>query len=743
MKGPSASRRPVRLLAALLVAGGLLGVAAVPAPPGLPLPVLGPAVASAATPDLTLVTDARYVVQPDRSRVHVIVDITATNRKADTTTRRYFFDSAYLAVLPGTKGFTVSSDGLQPSVRVRSSSRSYTVLTIAFGKSLGSGQSLRLRLQFDLPDPGGAPTRAVRIGPSLVTFPVWAFATDDTPGSSVTVIFPAGYTVTALAGSLPAATTSSSGSLVYRTGPLDRPLAYYAYLSADQPASLVDSTVRAKIGTANVDITLRRWVDDPAWADRVGNVFRIGLPVIAGATGLPYPGGAPLVVEESASLTTGGYAGLFDAATRTVQVAYYADPFVALHEAAHVWFNGGLLADRWANEAFASYYAAEAAQELGLDLTAQQLTPELEAAAIPLNAWGAVGQDAAAVEDYGYAASYRLATLVAERAGPGVLRAVWQAAAAREAAYQPIDPARPRETSAAGAPDWRVLLDLLEERTGVGFSDLWSTWVVRPSDEPLLAARAAARTHYAATVRAAGGWELSEPIRRAMDAWRFDQAEELLDEAEAALSGWRSLQAAAAARGLALPTRVEAAFESPGGPAAALAEIEAERGAIAGIGTGDGAAARPRGVLETIGLIGERPDVELAAARAALAAGDPDAAVAHAAAARSIWLGADDLGRRRVAVALFAILVVGGTLLVVLAALVRRRRERRAHAARPAFAQATPMAGRPPAGGAAAGSTARVDIGRGYGTLAPEPTADGPSPRSPDEATAETGDEST
>ena len=31
-----------------------------------------------------------------------------------------------------------------------------------------------------------------------------------------------------------------------------------------------------------------------------------------------------------------------------------------LHEAAHAWFNGGFVADRWMAEGFASYYASRA-----------------------------------------------------------------------------------------------------------------------------------------------------------------------------------------------------------------------------------------------------------------------------------------------------------------------------------------------------------------------------------------------
>ena len=55
----------------------------------------------AATPDLTIVRRARYDVQPDEQRVRVTVDLTLTNHLKDTTTKRYFFDQAFLAVLPG------------------------------------------------------------------------------------------------------------------------------------------------------------------------------------------------------------------------------------------------------------------------------------------------------------------------------------------------------------------------------------------------------------------------------------------------------------------------------------------------------------------------------------------------------------------------------------------------------------------------------------------------------------------
>ena len=108
---------------------------------------------------------------------------------------------------------------------------------------------------------------------------------------------------------------------------------------------------------------------------------------------------------------------------------------------------------------------------------------------------------AAATEAFGYAASFALATAIAERAGDDALRAVWADAASGVGAYQPGSglgaPATEPETPGApettgGAADWRALLDLLEAHTGTDFTDLWRESVVRP-EEAATARRAGRR----------------------------------------------------------------------------------------------------------------------------------------------------------------------------------------------------------------------------------------------------------
>jgi len=324
-------------------------------------------------------------------------------------------------------------------------------------------------------------------------------------------------------------------------------------------------------------------------------------------------------VQEAVSRSTGGYAGLFDPEAGRVEVAYYATDFVVLHEAAHGWFNGALLADRWANEAFASYYGAVAAEDASIKVTTDRLTPELEKARIPLNAWGSVGRETAATEDYAYAASLELARAVAERAGPDALKAVWADANGRIGAYQ--SPAGGPAESVDGPPDWRGLLDLLEARSDTTYDDLWRTWIARPEDVPLLDARLGARSRYDAVVTTAADWRLPTPIRAALRAWQFEDASSMLDLASDVLDQRVAVESAAVIAGLEPPDALRTAFEGDDGFDDAVAEAEAELQTIERYK--EAVAVRPVGgdLFLTLGLWDEDPEADLTASREAFARG--------------------------------------------------------------------------------------------------------------------------
>jgi hypothetical protein len=669
----AALRRLAPLLFALVIATGLLGAPATAAP------------VRAAAPDLTIVSDARYDVQPAQKRVRVTVTLRLTNHLKDTATKRFYFDQAFLAVLPGSTGFALSGGAGTSQATVSKRSSNATILKLGLGTRLFSGKSATYTLRFDLVDTGGASTRDLRIGDSLASFPVWAYASDSTPGSSVTVVFPPGYQTSVEAGSIPTPTTDPAGRTIYSTGALSTPLTFFAYLVGDRPGAYAERSLTASVGGVQVPVTIRSWSDDGPWGKRVGDLVKRALPTLGEAIGLHWPRTDTLVIQEAVSRSTGGYAGLFDPTKGLVEVAYYADDFVVLHETAHSWFNGALLADRWANEAFASYYGLQAATALRIPVTANDVTKALRKSAIPLNAWGPVGKETTAVEDYAYAATLALAKAIAERAGPDGLRAVWADAAGHVGAYQPplastggATAPPPEPGKAAGPPDWRNLLDLLEAETPATYGDLWKTWVARPEDLPLLAARSAARTRYDAVVAQAGDWQLPTPVRDAMRAWRFDEATALLDDAGSVLAHRATIQAAAANAGLMPPTTLRDAFQGTDGFADALAEASAEEAAITRYQAALDAAPVAPDLVVQVGLWGAAPDLDLAKAKTSFAAGDLVATVASADAARSVWASAADVGQgRMLSVAALGLALAVALVLLGLAFYGRRTRRRR------------------------------------------------------------------
>jgi hypothetical protein len=656
---------PLRRLPAVLAALALVlsGAAA-----GL----LAPAPVLAASPELTLVTDAVYDVRPDDATVGVTVDIVATSHKADTITRHYYFTGAYLAVLPGASGLSITSASGKPTVSVSQRTSSATVLRIGFPQQLGSGQSVHLRLAFSLVDAGGAPDRALRVSASLVALSLWAYASPSTPGSTVTLRVPAGYTVALGRGPIAGPTAEADGTQVWTTGALADPLAWILDVTADRPGAYVETRRSTAVGDATAVLVIRGWPDDPGWRERVGDLVVAALPVLAAQIGLPWPLQGDVTIEETLLRTTGGYAGLFDPSAQRLQVSYTASPGVVLHESAHAWFNGRLVADRWIAEAFASTYAEVAAADLGIAIGSPELTADLRTHAIPLNAWGPIGSEDDGTEAYAYAATLALGRAIAARAGADALRTVWAEAAAGEGAYRP----QHGDADRADAPDWRGLLDLLEEATGTRFDDLWRTWVARPEDLAALDARVAARADYGATRDLAGDWDLPPAIRAAMRAWRFDDATPLLARARAVLQRRDAIVERAGALGIAPPAVLREDFEGDAGVDVAAREADAELAALDAIEAAmrSGAAAPPAGLLEWLGLVLTDPAGDLARATAAFSAGDADSAVAAALDAEHLVTTAADAGRARL-----ISLGLLGLALVVFASILTARRGRARH----------------------------------------------------------------
>jgi hypothetical protein len=647
--------------ARLLVAAATLALAAIAV---LPAPI-------ALAQGLELVGDARYDLAPAEGRIRVTIEFTATNRTPDTEEGRTSYGGVSLAIHPRAVAIRAQSDGQGLPTQVIETTDEFTSVNIDFNRDIFFEESYRFGLSYDLVDPGGAPARDLRIGRTLVTFPVWGFGSEEVGAGSVTVFVPAGYTPTVEFGDLEIQQLAN-GAYLLSAGVTD-PLSFFAYVSAERPGAFTETLVDSPVCPGEACIVIRAWDDDPAWGEATADLAATALPALEELIGLDYPIDGLLTIEEAATAGLGDYAGLFDTFEDLIRIRYDADAFVALHELSHAWFNAHLFTDRWIDEAFASYYGARSADRLGLEVEVFRLTDDLLPARIALNDWGELGREDLAVEDYAYAATYELALLIAARAGDERLQEVWRASAARELAYQPIhaDNADPDVVSAEIQMGWQRLLDLLEEGTGTEYADLWAEWVVSDLDLGLLDERDQARRAYRGAILRAGAWELPRVIRFQLASWRFDRAQALIAEATGVLVERNTIASLAESLDLEPTGALRSLFEE-GELDQASGLAETEIGTLQTIRRAGSVLARPDQPVEVVGLLGVDPAMALSAARALYETGEVEEAARRADEAIQLRESAAELGRDRVLVGGAALLALDG--LLVVAAGMRRAR---------------------------------------------------------------------
>jgi hypothetical protein len=655
------SRRPARARWRVLLA-------AVPLLAALTLAAPAPAAAAG----LVIVAQTTYQVIPEQNRVHVTVDAVATSFEPDTDQGRIFYSGASFAVQPGAANVLASSGGAAIGASITRREEGFAVIEVTFGSGVFYQQSYAYTVSFDLVDPTGHGSGDLRIGRSLAALPVWAFGSDDAPGSSVTVDLPPGFQPSLLGDEMAIARLPDGTTRL--TASASDPFAFFTYLTADRPGAYEEERIEIDVNGRLVPVVVRGWDDDQPWREHIKEVLGSGLPELQRLIGAPYSGRGPLTVEEAASSRLGAYAGVYNSITGVIRVRYDADAWVALHEAAHIWFNGSLFADRWIGEAFAEFYGVRAGKAIGADGRTFQLTDQLLRSRFPLNDWGAVGVESLEIEDYAYAATYSLAQRIAQRSGVDGLRPVWEAAVDHELAYQPVHGDGPPETRLSSTvEDWQRFLDLLEERTDEEYADLWRRWVVNAEQRPLLDDRADARELYQQTVEKAGSWDLPDDIRAAMNAWRFDDATDALAHAGEVLELREVVAEQAAELDLEPPATFQLAFEDD--LERAEREAAAEQATLAAIERAVVAARREPTLLETIGTLGVPPDASLQEARDAFEAGDLTAAEQAAAQSTDAPAQSADAGRLRVAVVGGGILALDATWMgLLLAARNPRRR---------------------------------------------------------------------
>lgn len=624
--------------------------------------------ADAAEP-YTLATTASYAVDVDHRAVAVTIEATFTNLTPDPPGEFSVFSEVPIAVHDAATQVTArDADGkldVSVSRQKGGDGQPVNVATVALRKPLRLKKTAEFTLSYALPDGKQA---GVRIRPSLVTFPVWSFGTS----SRVEVTLPAAYEVRSDGDTLTAARDGETTTL--SSGAIANPARWLAIVTADRQTPMTTAARTVPLDGGTVDLNVRSWADDAAWGKRTLDLLAAALPRLQVEIGLPYAGVGPLVVTEtvpSASTSLGeGPAG----AAQELQIAYDEPPFTVLHQAAHVWIDKDLLADRWLREGLASHYAARVARDLKIAAPYEPVkqAAQQEAAAFPLESWTDDGDLSRAA--YGYPASWAFIDQLATGVGEDGLRTVLQRALDGTTAYQPGKPSAepsPAAPAAGAALDSKRFLDEVEDVSGSELTAAFGSKIFGDASKALLAQRGPARSAYADLLVAAGDWGAPRPVREAMTDWRFDEATDQIAAARDWLGQRDDLVAAIERAGLSTPDRLRQPYETSGGGTDARVELQAERAVVEDYQAVLDRVNASHSFVQRIGLLGgEAPAELLASAHGRFADGDLRGAADAASQARIRLDSAETAGWLRLASATLIVLVA----LAAIAYLLRRRR---------------------------------------------------------------------
>ena len=632
-----------------------------------------PRTRAAATDELETRTFSTYDVNADGS-VRVVVAAQVTNRDPSTQRRSsgqvFFYSVTAFAVHDAAVGLTARSGGIplmtEPLVEARDSGDPFRLVAVRFDRNLYYNESLEITLEYSLSAVRAAQllvNRQYAFVPAIgqgtrslvrITAPTDRRVTIGSSNCARTADAPVTY---ACGASTAEADYRSGGRCAFTTGAPRWDCAFTGrdFVIIPFEVAAADLTVasrgsRVPLAAGAVEVTVQHFTGDEAWAARVDDLIRRGLPILEQANGYPYPGPPSIEVVESGYRDTHGYEGLASSQGR-IRLTPVVDDQTVLHEVAHLW--SGVFASRWLAEGMADYTANVAIRQLGLKPDAAKTplptAPRLEEWG-PLRSQIAVSRAERDLEEAGYARSLRFVELLAERAGTAAIGAA-NATLARE---------KLRGTA-------RTYLDLLEEITGTTFAPLFAEWALTIADVQQLPARQVARAN---TTRlreraARAGLTVPHDLERALRAWEFGRAEELAAAASAALDTHQRTEEQARATGYELGGRFAAAFAGSAEEAAEVARGEAA--ALDAVHEATERVSENRSLIMRLGLLGSDLSAQADAARRDLARGDFESAGLRASAIEHRVDGAARNGAIRIA------LVTGAFLLLTACVLLRGR----------------------------------------------------------------------
>ena len=631
-------------------------------------------VTPAAADELRWESEITYSADLEDGLLHLSSDTHLTALKPDSrsgnTITSYYFDEIEMYVPEYARNVKITSGSRELDFTIDPISDldydGFSLLTVELGRRLFYKQSMDVRIEYDIPGDAPRTDSTFRVNPAYLSFGAWGWG--DPGYISLNVVVPEEFSVDL--SETEYSESTAEGVTTYSITDIEDPENFYIYVQGYNDDALWSEFA----GLDDHDVLIRSWPDDTKWAREVREAVETGLPELQALVGLEWRPDITLEIIESQDVSLAGYGGWYLEDLEVIEIGEWVDPHLVLHELSHTWFNDDLFKERWITEGLADEFSGMAADNTNLanplDIWIEDV-PNRTGSRMWLNDWVIPDLDDPNIdvyEGYGYDTSFWVIHELSEEIGSENLSAVIQAAMFDEIAYRgEPDPERVDEDD-----DWRRLIDLLEEVGGSNRAPALFEEYVTDED---LSARSAARGEYADLLAQDEGWDAPYYVREPMGTWKFEIATERIGEASAILRTHDRITSNAELISATVPDSLEILYE------ASTEELDEARAHAAALLTTSNEVVdakatvdAERGLLTSIGLIGEDTDRELAEAVNAFSDDDLEDASQEAQEVTALIVDAEDVGTTRV------LIVVGSLLLIILmiAALVVWRRRRAA-----------------------------------------------------------------
>ncbi len=505
-----------------------------------------PGPARADDDDVTERATVTYRLDRADRAIDVTAAISYTNRIPTVGRRRFYLERWGTLWIPsGARGFKVSGRGVRAQkVAEQAGYRAYIV---TFPR-IYHGGTVRFRATWTLPSRGSGSGQTTRVDDAY-SHVCWIGQPVDS--GSVTLIVPRGLE----------AVTRGSDVRVRRSGRTQRiesvRRSEVAGFQACTDIYDEDRLLRREIvSPGGQPIVLQAWPEGQRWLDDATSAVGGTVEALEGVVGMPLPSGDPIRVREVSANALQGYGGEYDPRHRIIRLSEReSDPHLLRHELAHAWFNVRTVDDEWLWEGLAEW-VARASEGSRCDSPGDPPTgrPRLRDWRYLVFQTDFVLQQ---LVQWQYAAACAIQGRIAEEVGPERMRQVLGAILGGDSPYDllpslvpvavptgiaqqervamPVSspvPSITRSSKRRTKPvDWRRWLDIVDQvglvpagvpNLTVAEDVLVEMGVVRRRQ---LADRADARTTFRALQATTPAGITPVVVRRALDGWRFDDAQ--------------------------------------------------------------------------------------------------------------------------------------------------------------------------------------------------------------------------